>query len=77
MSKIYKATVYITDLNDDTDTIHEELGEFIKHRLGTAGSLVDVFEEAKSEEFEWHDELKINNVSATKADFDEYFKKER
>ncbi|MFQ3543464.1 hypothetical protein Q7A53_05210 [Halobacillus rhizosphaerae] len=74
MAKVYKAGIYLIDANDDLDI------ENIKHALENLGYELWVgFEIAtlkESKEFEWDDELKINQNNATISDYEEYFKKD-
>jgi hypothetical protein len=71
--KIFKVGMYIMDVNEDVDDVDE-----VKRLLGQISERFDVdFKTAtikESEEFEWDDDLKINRIDATIADYEEYFK---
>ncbi|MGZ9868215.1 hypothetical protein ACU3L3_07310 [Priestia endophytica] len=75
MVKIFKVGMYIMDVNEDIDDING-----VKRLLGQISERFDVdFKTAtikESEEFEWDDDLKINRIDATIADYEDYFKEE-
>ena len=75
MAKVYKATVYIVDMNEEI----QDLDAFeyrIEDRLGK-WVLIHSADLKESKEFEWEDELRINNVNATTDDYEKYFKGEK
>lgn len=73
MAKVYKATIYITDYNDDIADL-----DYLKQKLEDTGlgawMSVKVAEAKESEEFEWDDELLINKRDAEADDFEAYLK---
>lgn len=68
MAKVYKVSMYITDTDECSDI--ENLIEHGLNRYDLYPSFMDV---KSSEEFEWDDDLEINNVECTKNDFEKYF----
>lgn len=74
MTKIYKAEFYITDFNDEYQGIDDVKGK-VEESPTFRWALVHVSDIKESEEFEWDDDLKINNIAATTEDYEEYFKK--
>lgn len=75
MAKVYKFTTFIVDPNDDyTFYPKERVAEIMADRMESLGQLIHVSDIQESGEFEWDDNLKINNVAATNEDFDAYLK---
>ena len=73
MAKVYKATLYVTDYNEEyQDGEHLKLG--LQEHLDDLWVGVDHLEIQESNEFEWDDELAINKVDASKEDYEVYFK---
>ncbi|MFC8150390.1 hypothetical protein ACFUP3_11855 [Bacillus paralicheniformis] len=73
MAKVYKAEFYITDMSDEFYSV-DDLKEKIEESPTFRWALVHVSDVKESEEFEWDDNLKINNITATTEDHEEYFK---
>lgn len=78
MAKVHKVTLYVVDLYGDADNYTEEevgraISDAVDFQLDTMSHLDKI---QSSEEFEWDDELKINNTDAETKDYEEYFKKE-
>lgn len=71
MAKVYKATVYITDMNDDLS--NDEVKEALRNLGYELGSDVHIAKVKVSDDFEWEDELKINSTEVTNKDYEEYF----
>ncbi|MCY9236243.1 hypothetical protein CHCC20491_0177 [Bacillus paralicheniformis] len=74
MAKVYKAEFYITDISDEFYSV-DDLKEKIEESPTFRWSLVHVSDVKESEEFEWGNDLKINNIAAATEDYEEYFKK--
>lgn len=74
MAKVYKAKFYITDISDEFYSV-DDLKEKIEESPTFRWSLVHVSDVKESEEFEWGNDLKINNIAAATEDYEEYFKK--
>lgn len=74
MAKVYKATVYYVDANDQIENKEAFKGElshlFERGYMGRADLIVG---EAESNEFEWHDDIDLNKVMATKETYEKYF----
>ncbi|MFK7678721.1 hypothetical protein ACI3ER_11825 [Bacillus sp. Wb] len=73
MAKAYKAEIYIVDSEEDihdSDQLKTELKKF-GSRLWVDLQIASIEE---SEEFEWHDDLRINHRDATIGDYKAYFK---
>ena len=73
MAKVYKAEFYITDMSNEFYSV-DDLKEKIEESPTFRWSLVHVSDVKESEEFEWDDDLKINNIAATTEDHEKYFK---
>jgi hypothetical protein len=74
MAKIYKATIYLTDANDNIE--FEDVISSLDYLGSKLGVGVEVVNLKESEEFEWEDSLKINRLDSTVDDFEEYFKQQ-
>lgn len=63
-------------LEDKNDEYSEKDGfkDNIQNLTDSLLGLSHITEIEESAEFEWDDDLKINNVNATKDDYDKYFK---
>lgn len=73
MAKIYRVSLYLTDYNDEYyDKEHME--EYLREHIGKLWVGVNCLEAQESIEFEFDDELTINKVSATKEDFEVFFR---
>jgi hypothetical protein len=72
MAKIYKATIYLTDANDNIE--FEDVISSLDYLGSKLGVGVEVVNLKESEEFEWEDSLKINLLDSTVEEFEEYFK---
>lgn len=68
MSRIYKVEAYILDINDD----YTNCGEIVAI-LGQIDSHTIIIE-SDFKDFEWDDDLPINNINADIAEYEEYFK---
>ncbi|MCF7618538.1 hypothetical protein L3137_14880 [Bacillus sonorensis] len=73
MAKVYKAEFYITDMTDEFYSI-DDVKEKIEDTPTFRWARIHVTDVKESEEFEWDDDLKINNIAATTEDYEEYFK---
>jgi len=74
MAKIYKVSLYLTDYNDEYhDKEHMEV--YLNEHIKKLWVGVSCLEAQESIEFEFDDELTINKVSATKEDYEVFFKK--
>jgi hypothetical protein len=72
VAKIYKTEIYFTDFNEE----FQDEDHFKDHLIEICRKLwvgVDVTDIKKSKEFDWNDDLKINNVNVTKEDYEKYF----
>lgn len=76
MAKVHKMVIYLIDANGDYDHFEEGLlAEYVKESLEMKLDVTTaVTKSQSSKEFEWDDDLKINNRAATIADYEEYFK---
>lgn len=72
MAKVYVVLSYITDYNDQFDDT-EELKSLLEYSLDM-GAGVHVSHIEESNEFEWNDDLPINQNKATTEDYEKYFK---
>lgn len=75
MTKIYKATLYLVDVNEQ---IHSK-EDFIKNvEFDFERSYIDgrfeLFEASESDEFQWEEDSNINKTNVSIQDFEEYFK---
>jgi hypothetical protein len=74
MARIVKAEIYITDYEgdyEDADHILGELKSLVSNELWVD---VKVGKVKESKEFEWKDDLKINQTDSTIEDLEEYLK---
>lgn len=76
MAKVYKVTMYLPDPNGyydlhDTEHFQSELESGLQRVLDISPVIADIQE---SEVFEWHDDLKINGMSSSFDDYEEYIK---
>ncbi|MEX0598134.1 MAG: hypothetical protein WD512_16720 [Candidatus Paceibacterota bacterium] len=72
MAKVYKATIYIADPNNDVSDLID-LNDMIENELGE-WKIIKVAESKESEEFNWDDDLMINKIYSQVDDYEEYFK---
>ena len=70
MSRIYKATIYCADVNDEFNGVEQFLSE-IERKMDISMQSYDV---KQSEDFEWEDDLDINQRDCTREDYDVYLK---
>lgn len=71
MAKILKAEIYLVDCNDDGVTIDD-----VETSLNEEFDSIIVIKDSKeSKEFEWDDELKINQQNSDWTDYELYFPK--
>lgn len=69
MAKLYKATVYVLDVNE----CYSDLDEiFCEAERGAEDANFICFEH-KGIEIEWDDDININKWNASKEDYDLYF----
>lgn len=74
MAKVYKVEIYLTNYGENIDSMGDlklNLKDALEDRFD---SILHVSKIQESEEFEWHDDLKINNVSATTEDYEKYIR---
>ena len=74
MAKVHKVTVYLVDANGEYDEytpkeMADLAAQALDIRLDITAKCTRV---QSSEEFEWDDDLDINNRDASKEDFEEY-----
>lgn len=72
MPNVFKTTLYLIDANSDMideNWIESELNSF----ADTTDLMIHIAEIHKSGNLEWHDDLAINQQSATTEDYEAYF----
>lgn len=69
MAKLYKATIYILDVNECYNGIEEILNDAER---GADDANFKIFDYQETE-IEWDDDININCCNATKKDYDGYF----
>ena len=76
MAKVYKVTMYLVDANGyyDFDEDNEYLKSDIEYSLERRNVFPAVANVQESEVFEWHDDLKINGMSSSFDDYEDYIK---
>jgi hypothetical protein len=68
MAKVHKVSMFVTDIDGDSN-----LKDLIVHGLSRYDLFPEFIEVKSSEEFEWEDDLEINDVECTKDKFEKYF----
>ncbi|MEW7916519.1 hypothetical protein [Enterococcus avium] len=72
-TKVFKATIYVVDIGSDIGDL-EKFRDEMEYRLeGTYLSQFKLEDLVESPEFEWHDDIDLNLVDASKDVFEKYF----
>lgn len=71
MARIHKIVGYVVDYNDDFESF-EGLVDYTINNCKYGGSFVDVGSDT-SEDFEWYDEIDINQRGCSVENFAKYF----
>lgn len=74
MARIVKAEIYIVDYQGDYENAEHILGELKPLVSNELWVDVEVGKVIESKEFEWEDDLKINQTNSTIEDLEEYLK---
>ncbi|CEQ01663.1 Uncharacterised protein [[Clostridium] sordellii] len=69
MEKLHKIELYIVDYNNQFETVDS----FINYLADRTDCIYHVGN-SETVEFEWDDDLDINNIDATTKDYEKYFK---
>lgn len=67
MARVHKVSMYITDIEGDSN-----LEDLIKHGLNRYDLFPEFIKIESSDEFEWCDDLEINNVECSENEFKKY-----
>lgn len=70
MVKVYKATVYFTDIYEDLAG-EDDYKDMLEQQIGSAG-LADCYDVSSSNEFDWNDEIDLNQTVITKDTYEKY-----
>lgn len=75
MTKIYKATMYLVDINEQINSREEFLSNIeVAHERSYLDGRLELFNAVESDEFEWEEDSNINKMNVSIQDFEEYFK---
>ena len=69
MAKIHKVEMYITDVNDDFETLSEVMDYIANFKYAPYFHVV----KGQSAEFEWKDDVIINQHSCTNEQYSDFF----
>lgn len=70
MARLYKATVYYVDVNQE----YSGIDDFLITLENRIDSTLHVYDQSQSPDFEWEDEIDINQRGCSRSDYDKYFK---
>lgn len=77
MAKIYKATLYFVDINEQINSKGEFLDNIeIAHERSYLDGRMELFDVEESDDFEWEESSAINVVNVHPNEFEKYLKKE-
>ena len=68
MARVHKVSMYITDIEGDS-----VVTDAIRHGLNRYDLFPEFIKIESSDEFEWEDDLEINNVECSENEFEKYF----
>jgi len=71
MAKVFKTTIFFVDANGKFEDKEDLINE-IERQLERTDLLLHVEEAQESKEFEWHDNLDINDGDAGTFEYDKY-----
>ncbi len=75
MARVYKATVYYVDANEQLDDKQDFIRELeTSLERGYLYGIDTIVDADESSDFEWHDDIDLNKTGATKETYEKYFK---
>lgn len=69
MAKIHKVEMYLVDVNEDFETLHDALVYMTNGKYSPLLHLV----KSESKEFEWDDDVIINYCNCTNEQYSQFF----
>lgn len=69
MAKIHKVEMYLVDINEDFETLHDALVYMTNGKYSPLLHLVT----SESKEFEWDDNVIVNHCNCTNEQYNQFF----
>lgn len=69
MAKVHKITMYVVDYDGDCDDITDEIDRIFDRYSELSANQIEA---KSSKEFEWEDEIDINQKGCTKEQYEAY-----
>ena len=69
MAKIHKVEMYLVDINEDFETLHDALNYMTNGKYSPLLHLVT----SESKEFEWDDDVIVNRCNCTNEQYNQFF----